>query len=220
MNIPFLLLHRKGDINTKAPLGLEYPHADTSNITYVFGHDPVPLLHRKMRSSFSFDYRRAFSWIDSTGNRYYNLDLSSNPIVALRLDDMSEHYVGLPTTRNNATTWDVPNDVLPVVGTDYEWTDMARFGNATFDHAAIISKDNGCQEFVIGISRFRKSVYYARISWMDYRHGFTIENWLDNQTIEEIIEKVREDFRTQCDTPDGKWLEQRLRGAELEKGKS
>ena len=213
----FCLLHWKGFINKDAPYFLEHPQANTSNVTYLFGHDPVPMLHRKIQSNynnFSFNYRQIFSWLDSNGNRYYNLDLASNPIAALRIDDMSEHYVGMPTSKRNATTWDVPKDVFPSKGTEYEWIDLAHLENATFDNAAIITKDNGCQEFVIGISSYSQCIHYARISWLDYRHGFIIKDWLKSQSVTNIIEKVREDFKAQCTTPDGKHIEQLLRGAE------
>lgn len=211
----FHLLHRKGSINPNASRHLEFPHANTRSITYVFGHDPVPLLHKEIQgntNSFSFNYRRIFSWMDSNENRYYNLDLASNPIAALKLDDMSEHYVGIPFAKYATTTWEVPNDMFPPSGTEYEWIDWAQLGNATFDHAAIITKINGCQEFVIGISGYSHFLYYTHISWLDYRHTFVIQNWLESQSIQEIIEKVREDFAVQRKTPDAKKIEGILRG--------
>ena len=211
----FCLLHWKGSINKDAPIFLEYPQANTSNVTYVFGHDPIPKLHRKIQrsyNSFSFNYRRIFSWIDTSGNRYYNLDLSSNPVAALRIDDMSEHYVGVPSAKRNATKWSVPDDFFPAEGTDYEYVDMAHLENATFDRAAIISKDNGCQEFIIGISGYSRCIHYSRISWLDIRHGFIIKEWVDNQSVIDIIEKVRADFRKQCNTSEGEKLERFLHG--------
>ena len=140
------------------------------------------------------------------------MDLASNPIAALRLDDMSEHYVGIPLTKKDSTTWEVPNDVFPSSGLEVEQIKIAHLENATFDNAAIISKDNGCQEFIIGISKYSKCIRYARVGWLDYRHSFEIRDWLFNQSINEIIEKVREDFNAQCQTLDGKKIDSLLRG--------
>ena len=213
----YCLLHWKGSINKDAPYFLEHPQANTSNVTYLFGHDPVPMLHRKIQrnyNSFSFNYRRIFSWLDANGNRYYNLDLSSNPIAALRIDDMSEYYVGIPSSKKKAAMWEVPEDVFPSSGIEYEWVEVARLENATFENAAIISRDHGCQEFVIGISSYSRCIHYARISWLDYRHGFVIKDWPENPSVADIIEKVREDFKAQCNTPDGMHIEQLLHGAE------
>ena len=212
----FHLLHSKKSINPNASKRLEYPHANTCNITYVFGHDPVPLLHREIQgntNSFSFNYRRIFSWIDNNQNRYYNLDLASNPIAALKLNDMSEYYVGSPLAKHTTTTWEVPDDAFPTSGTEFEWIDWAQLGNATFDHAAVITKIDGCQEFIIGISGYSHCIYYAHISWLDYRHTFVIQDWLENQSMLEIIEKVREDFGVQHETPNGKKIAGILQGA-------
>ena len=204
-NKDFCLMHSKRKINPQVSHSIQHPHANTENVTYIFGHDPVPQLHRKIQKNlngFSFNYRHIFSWIDTNMNRYYWLDLASNPIAALKLDDMSEYYVGLPSTRKNAAKWDVPNDIYPAPGRTYQHVEWARLGKASFDNAAIITTDNGCYEFLIGIAKHSKRIYYTHIGWLDYQHTFTIDNWYNNQSLNDIIEIIRSDFSIQSNNKD------------------
>lgn len=204
-NKHFCLMHSKSEINPQVPLFIQHPHANTENVTYIFGHDPVPQLHRKIQNNlngFSFNYRCIFSWIDTNMNRYYWLDLASNPIAALKLDDMSEYYVGQPSTRKNAAKWDVPNDIYPVSGSSYQYVEWARLGKVSFNNAAIVTTNNGCYEFLIGISEHSKTIYYTHIGWLEYQHTFIIKEWCDNQSICDIIDKVRSDFSRQSEDPD------------------
>lgn len=204
-NKVFCLMHSKEGINPQVPHFIQHPHANTENVTYIFGHDPVPQLHRKIQNNingFNFNYRCIFSWVDTNMNRYYWLDLASNPIAALKLDDMSEYYVGLPSTRKNATKWDVPNDVHPKQERAYHYVERARLGKASFDNAAIVTTDNGCYDFLIGIAEHSKTIYYTHIGWLEYQHTFTIENWYNNQSVNEIIKIVRSDFSVQSKNMD------------------
>lgn len=47
-------------------------HVKTENIYYVFGHEPVPKIHRyiweKERNAFDFNFRKIFSYIDIRNN--------------------------------------------------------------------------------------------------------------------------------------------------------
>lgn len=192
----FYLCHWKGNVNRKVSYKSFSPHALTKNVTYIFGHDPVPALHLEMQNSansFDFDYRRIFSWVDTNKNRYYWMDLASNPIAALRLDDMTEYYVGIPSTRKNASVWTVPTDTTPILGKTYQHVKRATLGCRTFTNSAIVTSDNGCFEFLIGINK-DKRIYYTHLGWWEYRHAFTIDNWLNGHSVDEIIDKVRVDF--------------------------
>lgn len=198
-NTQFHLSHYQGSINPLVRRGFLFPHANTHNVTYIFGHDPVPNLHRKMKcfyNTFDFDYRKVFKWVDTWNNRYYHLDLASNPICALKLDDMSEYYVDKPSDRPNAQQWHVtPYIASPLLNT-YRPIHYARLGNAIFSDAAILSLHNGCYEFIIGVASYSRCIYYSHVSLMDCHVHFTIDDWFIGQTIPEIIERVRSDFES------------------------
>lgn len=209
----YCLMHSK---YSTIPLAwkFEMPGATTTNITYIFGHEPTPLLHRKIQggyNSFPYSYRNIYSWIDTNNNRFFNLDLSSNPIVALKLDDMSEYYVGNPSNRKSASKWEVPKDIVAPPSFEYHYVDYARIGSHTFHNTAFITKRNRCYEFLIGISAHSNTIYYARINWFDFIHEFSITDWFSNHSEDEIIKKVHEDFEKQLKSsetePIGKWLQ-------------
>lgn len=202
----FNLNHSKDSINESISRQLLQPHANSHNGIYIFGHEPVPLYHRYIHEinyiSFDFDYRRIFSWIDANHNRYYNLDLSSNPIAALKLDDMSEYYVGDTSAKRNATPWTVPEKVSPTPGITIRYVENVELGKISFERNtprkyAMVSLDNGCYEFLIGISKYSKRIYYTRISMIDFNDIFQIDDWLDGQADVEVIDKVRTDFEIQ-----------------------
>lgn len=193
----FVLVHWKGEINKKVSRKLNFPHAKTQNTIFVYGHDPVPSMHRKINghvNSFDFDYRKIFSWIDVDKNRYYCIDLASNPVAALKLDDMSEYYVGLPYARKNAKAWTVSENIFPKMERYYKVLEEARLASVSFRNSAIITYDKGCYEFLIGIDKKRKKVCYSPIGWLEFKQAFAIDDWDETSTIEEIIEKVRIDF--------------------------
>lgn len=192
----FQLSHWKGQINRNVSYKIQHPHATTKNIIYIFGHDPLPMLHSKIQSNsnrFNFDYRQIFSWTDTNKNRYYWLDLGSNPIAAIKLEDMSEYYVGIPSTRKNAHPWTVPQNVYPPMGKSYLYVENAGLCGVSSLKTAFVTLDNGCYEFLIGITK-KNRIHYTHVGWMEAQCSFTIEEPFTNQPIEEIIESVQEAF--------------------------
>lgn len=213
-NTHFYLCHWKGNVNRNVSYKIETPHGSTHNVTYIFGHDPVPSLHAKIQTninSFDFDYRRIFSWIDTNQNRYYWMDLGSNPIAAIRLDDMSEYYTGLPSTRKNAKPWTVNANIFPAPERSHRSVPSARIGGVYFSKSAIVTLDRGCYEFLIGIGK-NKRIYYTHIGWLEYQYAFIIEDWLGTQSIEQIIDKVRQDFMEQQSLAEHKFAYDYLHG--------
>lgn len=231
----FILTHSINQvISSYASRKLSFPHADTQKNYYIFGHTPIPELHRYIgfppkdeltdHNHFDFDYKKIFSYIDNNSNHYYNLDTASNPIVALRLEDMAEFYIGLPS---NHSSWCVPNDVLLIDNNCcYQQIDNALF--YTEDNRRICFTKNGrnkvsfvtlkdnCYEYLIGIYKAKKQILYTRIDWLDYHHSFVIKNWYQEQTISEIIEKVREDYAERLKTPQILKIDNLLRGIIIE----
>lgn len=198
--------------NVSFPRFIMFPHAKTKDITYVFGHDPVPKMHRSISQTsghcgFSFNSRQVFAYCDDKNNRYYNLDLGSNPIVALCLDNMNEYYVGFPSYRKNASEWEVPIDKNNgYENIEVNSVEMANFydknrrkdvlieeGLKKKNHAYVTYRE-GCYDFLIGIQFIKKQILYTRVDLLDYNAAFIIDGWFDGQTIEEVVQKVKEDF--------------------------
>jgi len=198
--------------NVKFPNFIMLPHATTKNVTYIFGHEPVPKIHKSISQAysccgFSFDFRQVFAYCDARNNRYYNLDLGSNPIVALCLDNMNEYYVGAPSKRKNASAWEVPIDKIDGRGgLEVISVEMANFFDAISrknvlvedgekkKNRAYVTCKEGCYDFLIGIQVSKKKILYTRIDLLDYNNAFSIEGWFDGQPVEEVIQKVKEDF--------------------------
>lgn len=183
-------------------------HLDTHNIYYIFGHDPVAKWHNsiwgKSVNGFNYNHREIFSYVDMSNNHYYNLDTNSNPIVALRLDDMSEYYVGMPSVKKDGSSWKIPNDKTEIIAFDYVITDEAVFNYTRKNevkfskggrrgYVIITTKDN-CYEYLIGVYKTKKQIIYTRIDWLDMEKNFVIQDWYNGQTDNEIIAKVHEDF--------------------------
>lgn len=195
-NTHFTLSHWKGQINKNVSYKIQFPHATTQNTTYIFGHDPIPMLHSKIQNNsnnFAFDYRQIFSWMDTDQNRYYWLDLGSNPVAAIKLDDMSEYYVGIPSTRKNAKPWTVPTNTFPVPGKSFCYIESASLCGIPSIKTAIITTDNGCYEFLIGITE-KNQIFYTHIGWLECQQSFPIDRLYTNQPIDEIIEYIHQDF--------------------------
>ncbi len=204
----YFLSHSKWDVNKNVSTKWIFPHAESSNTTYIYGHDPVPMIHRSLMDCyfnwFDFDYRRVFAWIDMENNRYYNLDLGSNPIAALKLEDMSEYYVGMPSTRKNSKPWIVPDDTFQSTGDSYFYTDDLHLGDARWVKTSLVSLVDGCFEFLICLSS-RKKIYYTHIGCSEYHRAFVIENPGKADPCE-VIQLVREDFTIQRTKPEVQWV--------------
>lgn len=117
---------------------------------------------------------------------------------------MNEYYVGIPPIRNESCSWMVPVDVTMMEEHSYKKVDEAMFyissrskisfsTNSHNGYAFVSIRDN-CYEYLIGIQKRKKRIVYTRVDWLDYNFAFEILDWYDNQTDEDIIEKVHEDF--------------------------
>lgn len=202
----FVLIHGKTDITLgRVYRKIIFHHADTFGKYYIYGHEPIGSIHKRL--SFDFDYRRIFSFVDIEDNHYYNLDLGSNPIAALCLDDFSEYYVGQPPQNDNA--WVVPEDTSTPPKEEFRIIENATIAGANFytnakKRYAFCTFKDGCYEYLIGVYALRNKIVYSPVGWLDYKPGFYIPDWYNGQSNEEIIMKVREDF------------EQKLLSGELE----
>lgn len=208
------------------------PHAKTQDVTYMFGHEPVPKIYRYISQAsgycgFLFDFRRVFAYCDDKNNRYYNLDLGSNPIVAVCLDNMNEYYEGEPSHRKNASKWEVPVDRIGESGIlEVKPVEMANFydENARKDvlieegirkkNKAYVTYEDGCFGFLIGIQGSKKRILYTRVDLLDYHYAFSVEGWFIEQTVEEVVQKVREDFALRIESGELEDIYQVLYGEE------
>lgn len=216
----FTLLHTIHDLIEKVPTKIHFPHADTNDAYYVFGHVPTPLIYKESmgwdlktdnypyNNRFVFDYRKILAYIDTENNRYYNLDTGSNPISALRLDDLSQYYIGCPSSRSD---WKVPDDKFDVKN-GYEivnnaifhcmnekntFGDYIEFSEGMSEKYSIVTIKENCYEYLIGVCKRKKKIFYIRVDWFDRHYCFEIANWYNGQTEKEIIEKVHNDFLNQ-----------------------
>lgn len=191
-------------------------HADAYEVNFLFGHIPVPRLHSELcylqRTYWNFNYREVFSYVDDKNNFYYNLDLNSNPIAAMCLENKRVYYVGKEGKRKDSK-WTVPSDMLKINDVEYELVCDAQFlheefkmkvpGKNTF---AFISKIQGANEFLVGVDKKKRLIFYTRVDWLDYHLSFVIKDWYDGQNMDEIIAKVREDARIQIQEEKGAGL--------------
>lgn len=234
----FALSHSRYDVNPAIVLQRTdwFPHGNSDNVCYIYGHDPVPLIHRTMnaahrfegfsRSCFDFDFRSIFSYIDARGNCCYNLDLGSDPVAALCLNDRKAYYAGTPSARSHALSRTVPEEAAPPCPESYRIAEKAYFcfhsrkvdilfqGKSRKGYAILTYKD-GCHEFLIGIHAAKKRILYTRIDYLDYDYLQVIEGWYNGQSPEEVIAKVREDFTVLCCKAEHQHFEHTLRGTLL-----
>lgn len=190
------------------------PDLTTTNIYLITGHDPVPAkIHRPLHGSdflgyqyyrtiFDFNYRAIFSYIDSFNNHYYNLDLGSNPVGILRLNDLEEFYVGVPTQKQ--TSWEIPQNTSIIKRRSYSAVEGAEFysvkNNKLINYKinkrgfTFVSYKDCCYEFLIGVNSFKKEIYYTRIDFLDTYYCQVIKGWYRGQPIDKIVEKVILDF--------------------------
>lgn len=188
------------------------PDMQTKNQYVVFGHDPVVKIHREVSDkNFDFNYREIFSYIDRFNNHYYNLDMTSNAAAVLRIDDFEEFYVmkykkepenqvkpPIEPVNERKVGYKIVDSDLPV------YTSKKGFSFVTY-------KDY-CMEYLIGVNKFKKKIYYKRISYMYANKIEIVEDWYDNQSIEVIIEKVKEDDNSKKDTDEIISMEKYVRG--------
>ncbi len=180
----------------------------TTDTYYIYGHIPVPKLYNKINGvefelrkfssfvekSFDFDYRKIFSYVDTNNNYYYNLDIASNPVAALKLDDMSEYYVGIPSVN-----WSVPDDVIEYKPTHYKkYNHPITIGKHSFkrhtkSRFVIVTFKGNSYEYLIAGDKTNKKIYYTRISWINIGLYFIIDNInISQSSIDDIIEIVSE----------------------------
>ncbi len=231
-----VLFHSIRQINEKRIFthNIMFPHAETQDVTYVFGHEPIPKIHKYISQAdgycgFSFDFRRVFAYCDEKNNRYYNLDLGSNPIVALCLDNMNEYYVGLPSHRKNASEWMVPTDKIErAESQEVKTLEYANFydgnkhkkitiENGAKKDCAYVTYKEGCYDYLMGIQFSKKRILYTRVDLIDYHPAFVIDGWYCGQTIGEILQKVKEDFALRLESKELDDVYEILYGMELNK---
>ncbi len=202
------------------------------NHYYIFGHEPTPKIHKKVsgydmwgdrygRTYFDFDYKEILSYIDSRNNHYYNLDLASNPVGILRLDDMEDFYVWIPP-KNAESNWDIDEKTAISKRKDYRIVADAHFYGITSNgnileyklgksgFAFVTYRDN-CYEFLIGVNPTKKELYYTRVDYLDYLYLQLISNVEDVQAIEHIADIVRNDFDTKVQQTDHLVFEAQIR---------
>lgn len=176
-----------------------FPHANSVNTYYIFGHRPIPTIHRDISNKFQFNYKNAFSIVDHKNNFYYNLDLGSsksNPQVVLRLDDIKEFYV-------SELKFELPKPKRYLSENRSFWIEEECADDSTRSY--ITTFKGNSYEYLIVVYSKEKCIIYFRVDLLDWnRNGFLIENWYSNQSIDQIIKKVEEDYIFQMSDPQNK----------------
>jgi len=213
LHISDIDFHLSHNIKYERNIHIKFRHCKTSNIYYIFGHTPVPLIHKDVgvdanreyiaHNSFTFNYCKIFSYIDIDNNHYYNLDTGSNPISALCLDNMNEFYVGIPRKTKETSAWNIPIDTSRIL-TGHTNIDEVFFvlennkpitiSNSSRKKYAFASIKDNCYEYLIGIDKSKNNIIYTRVDWLDYRYAFIINENYTGQSNEEIIDLVHQDF--------------------------
>lgn len=197
----FKLIHNIRHIdNINYPQIFALPQIESINTYYIYGHDPVPGIYKKINENtgFEFDFRRIFSFVDINNNYWYNLDLASNPIAALRLDDLCEFYVGIPATKNNEKNWEVPCDLLEYQSYRYDsYTYPLTVSNKSFkritkNRFVIVTFKGNSYERLIAVDKSNNVIYYTRISWLDHYKPVVIikDPSISQMEIEDILERT------------------------------
>lgn len=142
-------------------------------------------------------YRKIFSYVDTNNNYYYNLDIASNPVAALKLDDMSEYYVGIPSCKKDSSYQKVPDDVIEYKPTHYEkYNHPITIGKYSFkrhtqSRFVIVTFKGNSYEYLIAVDKTNEKIYYTRISWINIGLYFIIDNInICQSSIDDIIEIV------------------------------
>lgn len=214
----FWLMHTMPFPNLGAFL-IHIPNMTTKNQYVIYGHEPVPKIHNKLIGKyFDFNYREVFSYIDRFNNHYYNLDMGDNTSSILRLDDFEEFYVIKYKKEPKQNSVKPPTEPVSERKVGYKMVDSEFKVNKRPKGFSFITYKDHCIEFLIGVNKLKKEIYYIRISYMHidiYKHQILIEvisDWYENQSIECIIEKVIADYNSKKDTEDFIQMEQYIRG--------
>lgn len=208
----FELMHSIGCISFNKCIILKR----STDTYYIYGHDPIPKLHRKINgipnmpyfistnaNILNFDYRKIFSFVDANNNYYYDIDTASNPVCALRLDDMSEFYVGIPSLKKDSGYQKVPDDIIEYKSAHYEKYDYPitigkySFKRHTKSRFVIVTFKGNSYEYLIAVDKTNGKIYYTRISWLNIRSYFIIDNIdIRQASIDDIIKIVNEHSKT------------------------
>lgn len=211
----FELMHSmRYDRNRRGNRYIILPQRPSTDTYYIYGHEPVPKLYNKINGidsglvsfsssfekEFDFDYRKIFSFVDTNNNYYYNLDTASNPVAALKLDDMSEYYVGIPSCKKDSSYQKVPDDVIEYKPTHYEkYNHPITFGEYSFkrhtkSRFVIVTFKGNSYEYLIAVDKANEKIYYTRISWIHIIGYCIIDNVnIQQSSIEDIIKIVSKD---------------------------
>ena len=206
-NKQFVLTHSIYNVVPNSCKRWFFPHSQEKNTTFIFGHIPTQSIHRNClgwdrksdiiyNNGFNYDYDKILGYIDTNNNRYYNLDTGSNPISAIRIEDMAQFYVKSSSKNEVICTQDAIVDidkeyiVLEEAVFNISNDSQLYFDNNSMPNYAFITKKHNCFEYLIGINALQKQIIYTRIDLFDYNYCFIINNWYDGQPIRDIIEKV------------------------------
>lgn len=134
----------------------------------LYGHERVGSLQQKLdtclsRSGlpfrFGFDGIGIFAYRDGMGNHYFNLDLVESGLVGvLRLDDLTEYYVG-------STTAPMPG----MADRAAAYRDGYRVVARTEDDSRVqlLTYSNHCMEFLVCLDRSKGELLYLRADKAD-----------------------------------------------------
>lgn len=232
-----VLMHSIRQMDDKRYYSNDYifHHAKTQNTMYVYGHEPIPKIHKNIYNEdyrhcgYQFNYCEVFTYIDDNDNCYYNLDLGSNPVVALCLENMNEYYVGITPVRNSSSSrWNIPKNKTTIEQKRIEKVEKAYFcidnhkKNITIfcengRDSVYLTYRKGCQEYLIGIYEKKRQIIYTRVDLLDYRYAFVIDGWYEGQSLDEILEKVINDYNIHLQKRQLKELYKILQGYVMEK---
>lgn len=187
------------------------PDMETSNQYVIFGHEPVAKIHKLISSgNWDFNFREIFSYIDRFDNHYFNLDMSTNVVAVLRLDDLEEYYVmkykrGLKSEVRQPSIEPIKERKI-----GYKMVDSCLPVNKK--GFSFITYKDYCMEYLIGVNKFKKIIYYKRADFLEFLYIEAIEDWYDNQSVEVIIDKVKNDYDTKKNTEQYILREKIIRG--------
>ena len=133
---------------------------NSSNINYIFGHNPVPTIIKQIDAGSSINYFNILKVIDSNNNKFFNIDVSNYGICFLKLDDLTEIYVG------NKKEKKFKNKIILLK--NYCIQDITNDNDSYLRHRYIIYKNHFMYYLAIvprkEIYHLEKSIYYGEIS--------------------------------------------------------
>lgn len=185
---------------------------NVSNQYVIFGHEPITRIHNGLSDyNFDFNFREVLSYIDRYANHYYNLDMTDNAAAVLRLDDFEEFYV-MKHKKESKSEVKPPTEPVNRRKAGYKIVNSCFPVYASRKGFSFITYKDYCMEYLIGVNKIKKVIYYKRADYMDLKKQQVIEGWYDIHTIEEIIEKVKLDYDSKRDTVEIIQIEKYLRG--------